>query len=99
MSVHDPDARALLAELADAFEALSPETAIVMFAGRVYDERQAIALALRVLCIVRHPSNEEARELGQCVGSPASIRGFSKEGRIVCEMIVELAEKSPDRSA
>jgi len=52
-----------------------------------------------VLCIVRHPSNEEARELGQCVGSPASIRGFSKEGRIVCETIVELAEKSPDRSA
>jgi hypothetical protein len=93
VSDDDVSARAALANLADAVESLSPEMSVAAFAGSLFDHRESIALALRVGRLVRYPGDAVKRELGQLGGSPVSLRGFSDDGRAICETIIELAEK------
>jgi hypothetical protein len=89
----DEKTTAELANLAEEFDTLGSGAAPSGFGSRLYKHRSAIATALRLLHVVRYTNDEEAREIGQMSGSPASIHGFSSDGRAVCKAILELAEE------
>jgi hypothetical protein len=89
---HQDKTTAILADLAEQFEALGSAAAPSGFGRRLYENRDTIAIALRVLRLVRYPSDSEAAEIGQLGGNPPSIRGFVVDGQVVFQAIIELAK-------